>query len=238
MAFVHEVASPPRSHLSILRGKGTSDREYSSEHFIPSPPLLHHTPLKSHFTSSWSVGLTCAAAVAAGQVYPGSIWPRWAVEHLRSVPATSCLHRVGQCQKAAQSFWSMCNAGSVRGHTPWAKPWPMGWELVVPIPHFRLSGRQFWAHSISSPGVLVGWSLPAQWFSGPWSPLLLAFPPFLFPFPSPSSFSLESLPKRTALKLLLCTNITWQTSYKRFSRAILSVTTLILNLSSRPTWTT
>lgn len=118
MAFVDEVTSPPRSHLSILRGKGSSDREYSSEHFIPSLHLLHHTPLKSHFTSSWSVGFTWAAAVAAGQVYPGSIWPRWAVELLRSVPATSCLHRVGQCQKAAQSFWSMCNAGSVRGSHP------------------------------------------------------------------------------------------------------------------------
>lgn len=45
------------------------------------------------------------------------------------------------------------------------------------------------------------------WFSGPWIPLSLAFLPSLFLLPSPHFFSLGSLPERTTLKLLLCTNV-------------------------------
>ena len=124
-----------------------------------------------------------------------------------SVSMPSCLHRVRQGQNQS-SHSEACVILQVWGiHIPWSKAWPVGGMSVICIMSFCLLGRQFWGHSISSLEVSVGWSPGTQWFSGPGSPLWLAFLPSLFLLPSPSSFSLGSLPERSTLKLLLCTNV-------------------------------
>lgn len=189
--------------------KGTSDRILKN-----TPERLTHlrnAPPEPRFASSWPVVFSLAVPTAtsrAGDVQ--HTWSRCAVELLLSAPVPSCpppSHRIRSGARSAIPQRAQCwKCRWLTSHGPNVDRWESGaGGSCSPLLSLGRTILSAFHQLLGGPSRLE--PTHPQWLQVQRSPRGRLFLLSCLPLPSPSSFSLGSLPKISILNLLLCTCI-------------------------------